>query len=421
MHIVYIHRGVYPEMVGGTYTYIHELGRRLASRGHLFQVIGSTRQPSAPPPQDISGMRVHKYSFARVNPVYSTIQHLRKTYEIYERIAAERPVDILSVNDSHLGLKAARSPLGRQSCRIPTFHAPLFLEYRINTAWRIEAPRSAASRLSIRAVEPFFERWLWLFEKRLLEASEGILVLSRFTRSLIEEHFPSVDTGGVKIIPGGVDTERFKPSEDRATLRRELGMDEGSVYLITVRNLSPRMGLENLIEAMGRVVAGEEGKRAGVRLHICGEGRLREVLEARIGELGLADRVVLLGRVTDDDLVRRYQAADLFVLPTQAMEGFGIVTVEALAANLPVVGTPAGATPEILAPIDEGLITRDTSSDAIAEGIERWLGRRSELAGTTRYRDEVMAKYSWERVTDRVEEYYGEMNERHRSSPGRAA
>ena len=365
-------------------------------------------------------MRVHKYAFTRVNPVYSTLQHLRKTHEIYSRIAAERAVDILSVNDSHLGLRVARSPLGRRSCRIPTFHAPLFLEYRINTAWRIRAERSALRKLPIRAIEPVFEHWQWLFEKRLLEASEGILVLSRFTRSLIEEHFPSVDTGRVKIIPGGVDADRFRPSEDRTALRRELGMDDGSVYLITVRNLSPRMGLENLVGAMARVAAGEEGKKADVRLHVCGEGRLRPVLEARIRELGLAERVTLLGRVTDDELVRRYQAADLFVLPTQAMEGFGIVTVEALATNLPVVGTPAGATPEILGPIDEELITRDTSSDAIAEGIERWLARRSELEGTTRYRDEVMAKYSWERVTDRVEEYYEEMNERHRHSPGRA-
>ncbi|MFH1689051.1 MAG: glycosyltransferase family 4 protein [Candidatus Eisenbacteria bacterium] len=416
MHIVYIHRGVYPEMVGGTYTYIHELGRRLAGRGHLVEIIGSTREAAAGPPQDISGMRVHRYSFRRINPVYSTLQHLSKTYEIYGRIAGERPVDILSVNDSHLGLKTATSALGRRACRIPTFHASLFLEYRLNTAWRIQAEPSSLRRLGMRAIEPVYEHWQRRFETRLLEASEGILVLSDFTRNLIEEYFPTADQGRVKIIPSGVDTDRFQPAENRGALRRELGFDDNSVHLITVRNLSPRMGLENLIEAMARVAASNEGRRANVHLHVCGEGRLRSVLEDRIRELGLADRVSLLGRVTDKSLVRYYQAADLFVLPTTAMEGFGIVTVEALSANLPVVGTPAGATPEILGPIDEDLITRDTSPQAIAEGIERWLARRAKLAGTTRYRDEVLAKYSWERVTDRVEEYYREMSERHRAS-----
>jgi len=110
--------------------------------------------------------------------------------------------------------------------------------------------------------------------------------------------------------------------------------------------------------------------------------------------------------VTDDDLVGHYQAADLFVLPTVAMEGFGISTVEALSANLPVIGTPAGATPEILAPIDERLLTDDTSVESIARGIAAWLAWRHEDARTTRYRDEVLAKYAWHGVTDRVEAYY---------------
>lgn len=397
-----------PESIGGTYTYIYELGRRLASRGHRFDLIVSTKTMPGGGPEDLAGMRVYRYPFRRINPVLSTLQHLNKTYAIYSGLAAEEPVDILSVNDSHLGLKVAESGLGRRACQIPTFHAPLFLEFRLNTGWRVEAETSSFRRAVLRATEPPLEHWQRRFETRLLEAGQGIVVLSRFTRGLIEKHFPTVDLDRVRIIPSGVDTERFKQAPDRAEVRRKLGLPEDAVCLVTVRNLSPRMGLENLVEAMAMVRDSEPARGVDLVLNICGEGRLRSALEARIERLGLGGVINLLGRVTDETLVNHYQAADLFVLPTTAMEGFGIVTVEALATNLPVVGTPAGATPEILEPIDPRLVTRDTSAEAIAEGITSWLARRSEEAGTTRYRDEVMSKYTWDEVAGRVESYYEE-------------
>lgn len=408
MHIVYVHRSMVPESIGGTYTYIFELGRRLASRGHRFDLIVSTKTLPGGGPEDLEGMRVHRYPFRRINPVLSTLQHLNKTYNIYSEIEAEEPVDILSVNDSHLGLKVARSGLGRRACQIPTFHAPLFLEFRLNTDWQIASEASPFRRAALRATEPPLEHWQRRFETKVLEAGQGILVLSRFTRSLIEKHFPTVDLSRVRIIPSGVDTERFRPAEDRSALRRKLGLPEDAVCLVTVRNLSPRMGLENLVDAMARVRSSDEARGLDLRLAVCGEGRLRGALESRIERLGLGGVITLLGRVTDEALVEHYQASDLFVLPTTAMEGFGIVTVEALSTNLPVVGTPAGATPEILTPIDPKLVTRDTSSDAIADGITSWLRRRSEEAGTTRYRDEVMSKYTWDDVAAQIESYYEE-------------
>ncbi|MBD3349563.1 MAG: glycosyltransferase, partial [Candidatus Eisenbacteria bacterium] len=115
-----------------------------------------------------------------------------------------------------------------------------------------------------------------------------------------------------------------------------------------------------------------------------------------------------------------YQAADAFVLPTTAMEGFGSSTVEALSVNLPVIGTPAGATPEILEAIDPRLLTNDASAEGIADGIMRWLEWRSEDPDPSRYRREVLEKYAWPRVVEGVEDYYGEVLSRFREG-GRPA
>jgi glycosyltransferase involved in cell wall biosynthesis len=408
MHIVCVHRGVYPERIGGTYSYIHELYRRLAARGHEVDIIASTREGRAGPPRDYEGMRLHLYAYRRVNPILSTLQHLRKTSSIFSEIAAEKPVDVLSIHESQLGYRLARSREGRAVCQIPTFHAPVFLEFRFNTAWEIAQEQSAARRAVLRLTEPPLERWQRRFETGVLNAAKGVVILSQYTRRHIETHFPSVDLGKVRIIPSGVDTDRFRPAEDKPAVRGALGIDPDGIRLVTTRKLAPRMGLENLVRAMPAVLEASAVRGLKLDLAICGSGALEPVLVALIDGLGIADSVRLVGRVSDDDLVRQYQAADLFVLPTVAMEGFGISTVEALSTNLPVIGTPAGATPEILAPIDARLLTDDTSADALARGIIAWLGWRDEDTGTTRYRDEVLSKYTWESVTDRVEAYYRE-------------
>lgn len=417
MHIVCVHRGMVPERVGGTYSYIYELYRRLAARGHEVRVIASTRQECAGPPVDLDGIRVHRYSFRRATPLLSTLQHLANTRREFARIAERRPVDILSVHESQLGYALARSRLGSSICQVPTFHAPVFLEFRLDTAWRVRHETSPAKRLSLRASAPLLERAQRALERGVLEAAQGIVVLSRYTAGHIEREFPSVDRAAVEVIPGGVDTGRFRPAGDRAAVRASLGVDPSTLEILTVRNLAPRMGLENLIEAMVPITQAAAARGLAVTLSLCGDGPLRSTLETLVVRLGLAASVRLLGRVTDDELVRRYQAADLFVLPTVALEGFGISTVEALSTNLPVVGTPAGATPEILGAIDARLLTADTTSAAIARSVIEWLDWRREDAGTSRYRDEVMAKYDWPRIVDRVEAYYAERADRFRSRP----
>lgn len=402
---------MFPERIGGTYSYIYELGRRLAARGHRVEVIASTRSSEVDTVTELDGIRVHSYVFRRLNPVYSTLQHLSHTVRLFRAIADEEPVDVLAIHESQLGYRLARGPLGRSVCQVPTFHAPVFLEFRLNTGWRIKAERSALKRAVMRATEPPLEYWQRRFEQGVLEAANGIVVLSEYSKGHIERQFPSVDLGKVRIVPGGVDVERFRPPSDRRAVRERLNLDPDAVHLLTVRNLSPRMGLENLLKAMPAILGSGAARGARIRLTLCGGGTLRDALAGLARELGVEESVRLAGRVSDEELALYYQSADLFVLPTEAMEGFGISTVEALSTNVPVIGTPAGATPEILGRIDERLLTRDTSPEAISEAVVAWLDWRSEERGTTRYRDEVLARYGWERVADLLEGYYAERAE----------
>jgi glycosyltransferase involved in cell wall biosynthesis len=83
------------------------------------------------------------------------------------------------------------------------------------------------------------------------------------------------------------------------------------------------------------------------------------------------------------------------VLPTLAHEGFGLVTVEALACGTPVAATPAGATPEILAPLDGRLLAEDTSAPSIASAVERVLRLAANEAFRNQCRVYAENQYSW--------------------------
>jgi glycosyltransferase involved in cell wall biosynthesis len=158
------------------------------------------------------------------------------------------------------------------------------------------------------------------------------------------------------------------------------------------------MGLDNLLAAMPTVV--EAYPEA--RLIIAGDGPLREDLRAQARRLGVEERVSFAGFVPEDRLPDYYRAADLVVMPTRALEGFGLTTVEALACGTPVVGTPVGATPEILAPLDPALVTGDATPEAIAAGILRVV---ASLSGKLRERARAhaLARYRWEAVAEGLE------------------
>jgi glycosyltransferase involved in cell wall biosynthesis len=174
--------------------------------------------------------------------------------------------------------------------------------------------------------------------------------------------------------------------------RARLGLDPDRRLLVTVRRAEPRMGIEQLLRAV-RIVGAEGGTLA-----VVGGGLLTNELRRLSSELGLDGRVRFVGRVADEELLDWYRAADLFVLPTVAYEGFGMVTVEALASGTPVVGTPAGATPELLEPLDPRLVARGSDPDSLAVAVREALAFCDDEF-RARCREYALAHYDWDQVT----------------------
>jgi rhamnosyl/mannosyltransferase len=200
----------------------------------------------------------------------------------------------------------------------------------------------------------------------------------------------------VAVIPFGIPLERYRRSDpaEQARIDRIRAGAPGPRVLFVGRFVYYK-GVQLLIEAMAKCPG---------TLVLIGEGPLEAELRQRTVALGLQDRVLFVGPVSDDELPAYYRASDVFVLPSVAKtEAFGVVQVEAMAAGLPVVSTnlPTGV-PWVNQDGLTGLVVEPGDAAALASAIGALLGDadlRSRLARQAAARAEAL--FSRQRMIDR--------------------
>jgi glycosyltransferase involved in cell wall biosynthesis len=240
-----------------------------------------------------------------------------------------------------------------------------------------------------------------LVERAVYRRGGLFIVLSQAFAEVLHVAY-GVPRERIRVIPGGVDVKRFDIAETRIEARERLGWPTDRPILLAVRRLVRRMGLEYLIEAMTDVVR----PHPDALLMIAGRGPLRDELLAQIEARGLERNVRLLGFVSDEDLPRAYRAADLSVVSTQALEGFGLIAVESLAAGTPAIVTPVGGLPEVSAPLAPALVFEGKGAEAIAAGLVNALSGRGipDAAACRNY----AATFDWPIIAARVTAAYRE-------------
>ena len=374
------------ESRGGSVRLIREQCRRLRERGHDLLVLARSPGDDAPTETEVDGFPVRHYHVNRTNPLAFFFSSIAGARRAGGRLLGDSSWDAVIFHQpfSAFGLSPVLARWGVPCAYF--FHSPAGVEYRLRA-------RKKHPRATVLFALPLL-RWV---ERRALRRSSVIVVLSDFSRRELFDQHGEIPREIVKI-SGGVDLDRFHPAGDRKALRERLGLPSDRLLFLTVRDLEYRMGIDNLILAMRRV-----RNELRALLVIGGTGELSEELAGMVERLDLASTVRFAGHIPDADLPAYYQVADLFVLPTRALEGFGLVTAEALASGTPVLGTPVGATPELLMPLDPGLVTEDASADALASGLVRVAPRLGDQALRERCREYAEANFNWERVVDDLE------------------
>jgi glycosyltransferase involved in cell wall biosynthesis len=238
-------------------------------------------------------------------------------------------------------------------------------------------------------------------ERIVLRRSAKVITLSEAFKQVVVERY-GVGPGCVEVIPGGIFIDSVSLTVDRRAAREGLRWPTDRPILLSTRRLVHRMGLINLVEAARRL----SESHPELLTMIVGEGPVAPHLRAAIEELGLESRVRLVGFLPDAELDMAYRAADLCIVPSVALEGFGLVCLESLVRGTPVLVTPTGGLPEVVRDLDPRLVLPDSTPGALAEGIGWALDNLQLLPTAQQCEQYVGDRFSWEMVTSRILDVY---------------
>jgi len=373
---------------GGMSVYVRELSRWLGASGHridIFTCVGD----GAPEVELYPRVHlIHLGGFpgtgsskaglpARLPQVFEALD----SYKRYHRRH-------YSIIHSHYWLSGVVGCMAREQWKCPhvtTFHT---------LAARKNRDSSMENEPNLRLAS----------ERRVAALADRIIVPVRDEGRFLEETCGAAHSR-IRLIPGGVDLERFKPM-DRFAARRHLNLPENAFLILYVGRFAPLKRVDRLVSALARLRS--QGRE--VQLVLVGGDDpgtdSRQALEAAAGRLQLEDAVHFAGRVAQEALPAYYNAADMMVLPSD-YESFGLVLLEALACGTPVAATRVGIAPQI---VEEGINGTLLASNRVSDLVSGIAGMMQiKRAAADRMRSTV-TPYGWPGIADAVVDVYVSVN-----------
>ncbi|MPZ85428.1 MAG: glycosyltransferase [Actinophytocola sp.] len=205
--------------------------------------------------------------------------------------------------------------------------------------------------------------------RRIGSTTDVVTFVSKYTRSRFASAFGPM--AALEYLPSGVDTAQFAPNfAARKEIRARYGLGDRPTA-VCVSRLWPRKGQDMLIKALPQI----RKRVPEAALLLVGGGPYRDRLRAMAEQLGVADHVIMTGRVPWEELPAHYVAGDVFVMPCRThgrgldVEGLGIVYLEASASGLPVVAGRSGGAPETVLDGVTGNVVDGRDVTRIAEKV----------------------------------------------------
>ena len=250
-----------------------------------------------------------------------------------------------------------------------------------------------------------FIMWqLSMIEKESAKNATLIVTVSKYSAKKIAQ-FYNVDKTKIRIVPNGVDPQKFKPIKGYDTVKHRIGIN-GKQCVLFVGRLVPRKGLHFLMEAAKHIA--KESKE--IIFVVVGDGPLKNNLISYSKKEGLGDNFVFLGDVSDDMLPSLYNCADVFTLPS-IQEGQGMALLEAQATAKPVVAFKVGGVSEIVLDKETGLLVEPDSYE-LAKAILRLLSNRSLREKMGSYGQQFVSEnFSWDVCAQKMFQVYSETSE----------
>lgn len=383
----------YDDVVGGAFRLASEFAEHLAEQGHRVSYLCCAKEAgyAGPLRETIRGVDVVRYrpSAKPLGGLARLRFHLRETRKLATMLHKEHPVQFVS----------GHSPLQALGAMQALKHGTVHTNYTVHSPFDDELLSNSSSGRSgiAQRIASLVARRV---DRRNCQLADQVQCDSHYTLSVMtQRHRRAVGKKGL-VAPGWVESSRFIPAIDRLTIRVALGEHwnfDGPVFF-TLRRLQNRMGLETLVDACQLLAQ----RRLKFRTLIGGGGPLRESLQERIDAAGIGECVRLLGRLPEEQLSDCYAAADCFVLPTKALECFGLIVLEAFACNTPVIAANVAAIPELAERQGSEWLFEPGNVVQLADRMQAFLARRLkpmvDLRAVAMEYDKPKVLAEWEKI-----------------------
>ena len=350
---------------GGAFDHVVRLSRELAGRGHEVAVANPLPALEGAPEVPVLQLPMSR----DITPLADVAAVTR-----FARIVARFKPDLVHAHGSK-GAAVARFARVAHP-RVPVVHSPH--EYPFDNYFSSSRRR----------------RLYWAYERALAPLTTLALCVCEAEA----RHAERLRVRRVRVVHNGI-----RPLHADSVDPRVAEMAAAGPVIAAVAELRPAKGMISLVEAMPGVLR----RHSEARLAIAGDGSERPALERRIHELGIAERVMLLGHVSE--VAETLAGARLFVNPAWS-EAFTYSILEAMSMALPVVATDVGGTTEAVREAETGLVVPPHDPAALASAIVGLLDDPGRAASLGRAGRELSLKeFSYERMTSGTFDAYAEL------------
>lgn len=356
---------------GGVTEHIMHLDREFRARGHDTRIIAASTQD-----QDELDGHVLKVSGA-VAPVPFSGSTARITlsprvYRRVKQILRDEKFDIVHAHEPGAPVLGPVVLRHSHAVNVGTFHA-----YReSNSFYEIARPLMG----------------------RIYKRLDGRIFVSEAVREYITHYFP----GDSRVIPNGIDFERFAASDIKPIEK----FDDGRPTILFVGRLEKRKGFRHLIRAFPYIKESIPDARLLVVGAYSDEEKAPFIRYARAHKL---HGINFVGWVSRQELPRYFRTAQLFCAPSTGFESFGIVLLEAMAAGLPIVASDIAGYRQVLTNGIEGELVEPDDPETIAHASIKLLSDEKLRNAMSQRGRETAARYDWPIIAQQVIEYYQEL------------
>jgi glycosyltransferase involved in cell wall biosynthesis len=369
----------FPPWRGGAETYSVNLARALAGRGHEVTV----QCGSDPLPGGVCnefGIRIVRHRI--LMRVYGTpvMPGLLKALTGVKS-------DVLHGNfpSPYIACAVAAASRSRRIPAVLTWHNDL-------------PPVTSGAKFLIQAHDRIVLPCYITAYRRVISTSAYYAEHSRILSSLGEK---------VRVVPNGVDCDRFHPSRDGGKVREELRLGDRFtiIFVGALTKWHRYKGLEVLLHAIRSLP-----RELNLVLIIVGDGELKGHYMMMSHDLGLDGRVIFMGDVDDAELPQIYVASHVSILPSKDMsEGFGLTLLEANASGLPVIASRVGGIPSVVKDGYNGILVPPNEPQALAEAILSMIKNPREVHEMGRNGRRFAETHDWRRTAAETEDVYKEV------------